>query len=1363
MSVVKTLNAMDGGASVDCEYLGPEQYLRDEFEVRSMRERAYDENARHLARLVLDCDERTATIADAIGLVRLLQCALLSAFAGFGRLYAAITTSARGGFHLHFPDVIFTVHPLHRAEAQTPLAVHNLLRWMRRTANAMFVAPPTDFSTVATAEPPKLRVDVDEAPLNNGVRCRIFGTLRTDLTDVAPADTQHNVVAVVDEGGKVHRMSDPHTAAHWWQRVPSAPLTLGSLSVRPNAAQVARFMCDPLAASLHMVRGSPSYAFKGAPPCELETALTGEELAALFFPTHEQPHLIAEQIALRFVNANMALAVCRRTPGDGIDCAVCRRRGAACGGTELRSLVRWHPCGARERAGDIWQCCDAAPDLIESVTRSDCRVLIDEWRVRQLPLIRLPFGTAAPQPAEANLLAMPLLQTVYERGFELGDGTRTHTAADAARFDFSALLRAMAAAEGVSLGGIAPAAIRTMPTVQRTRDYTPSKSDVGESLKPRVSAEFADELRDAAQSSDLALMSIRAPPGYGKTYLLKEMICRYVNAHKDGGPLLVLMVTALRNVNSKLRADVTTELKSARLRASVSFYADDARGEDKWWQPSRGPYDAIVRITSCNAIVRSVRGGVRPHLLLIDESEHSVAYSATAGTLGGTLYHGRAAPLHEDVCLSLWCAGAKTRWAVVMLDRDAGFNSRLCAANMALQCVIGAHHVGRPLARTITHRELQLAVRIPRAYVMLPAGDEDVLLALLLQIVVSERKRVIVADMSAQHAKLLCRKLRHAIADEHWPDGQYPNVGLLHAKLDKQFLNQVASDPLRYCTEQHIDVLIHTPVLTRSSSLDTPYFDYNVIVLRPNTDWNEGAQGESRQRLTLSQLATGVRTTYVQFASSMLSPPELVRYFADVTVGVALYACNERLLQQHRERDTEAWGQVLRSLHAVQYDAIDGRPYIEPNSRMAFTAVINIARQWLARLLHFRVFLQECRDDAVRVSDIAADKLAELRQSASVLDEPDSHRMAQLYDELCNAPLQEYGDKQYDRKVAGLCALGLRGPVVANRYHDDDDDDDDNERQPALACVPSAADAPKSPTFMQHLIEGRSIEHDMQTLHAFLTHQGDDAVDLVAALKRTCDKTAVWAKVRWHTVDRQVQTPMEATERISTVTEVLLVIAILRALQITDVHQLVPRDNGRHRCPFKAARFADRCTVRDPWPPHNLIAGSELRTRLVERAPQLKLKYRAYGDFDSPGQKRLGALLRSIVNNVLGCQLVGKRGRVDARQLQFKAAMMAAWAHRRQLTLAPPLVVWLTSLGDIWQPIFDTERQQAYKPFTPFTHVAHTHLIQRELAKHAPSPTDLPPPLPRNKRARNTSSPADADSSDDDFDASSDNSDDNDQ
>jgi hypothetical protein len=1031
--VVKTLNAMSGGTSIDGEFLSPDEYLEREFEPKSTAGPAFDENTRHLARLVLDCDERSATVGDVVNFVWLVQCALRSAFAGFGRLYAVLTTSRRGGFHIHFPDVVFAVHPLQRVagDVQMPLVVYNLLRWMRCQAGAMFATPPSDPQAAAKGEPHTLRVDVDALPLSSGVRCRIFGTERTDLADVEPADTRHSVVAVVDESGTVHRMSDPNNAASWWQQLRSAavpPLTLGSLSVRPNSAQVARFMLDPVANRLRMVRGAPLFVFNEAKPCELEcAALAGEELAALFFPTHEQPHLIAGLVELRFVSANMALAVCRREPGDGIDCVVCRLRGAACGGTQLRSLVRWHPFGGKARAGDIWQCCDAAPDLVESVTRPDCRVLVDEWRVRSFPLVRLPFGTAAPRAlAVEHVTSLPLLPTVYERGFELGGGVRTHTAADAdASVEFVDLVRSMAAAESVSLSGAESALIRSVPMVERAYEYTPSLDDPDEERKPRVAAVFADQIQPRCDG-DLVLTSIRAPPGYGKTYLLKELICSYFAKYRKGSlgrPLLVLMVTALRNVNVKLRVDVSEQLQRAGLRASVSFYADDSGRvrDDKWWQPSLGgPFDVLVRITSCNSIVRSVQSGVRPHLLLIDESEHAVAYSATAGTLGGTVYHGRVAPLHEEVCQALWSAAAKTRFEVVLVDRDAGFNARLCAASVALQCVIQARQRGRTFARSLSYRDLRLTVRIPRSYVVLPAGDDDVLLALLRELVIDKGERVIVADMSAKHAKDLDRRLRSAIADEHQPDGPYPNVGLLHGKLDKNFLNFVASDPLRYCTRELIAALIHTPVLSRGSSLDVPYFDCNVLVARACASRNEAAQGEDRQRLTRSQLETGMRTTYIQFSRSMMTSPELVHYFADVTLGVALYACNERLLQQHREADSvpSAMVHALQSLRAVQYDATDGRPYIELSSRIAITALINIAREWLARQLHYHVFLQECRDDGATVSDLPDAQLAVLRESASRQGDADSNRKAVVYDELCKAPLNERDDV----KIAGLCA-----------------------------------------------------------------------------------------------------------------------------------------------------------------------------------------------------------------------------------------------------------------------------------------------------------------------------------------------------
>jgi hypothetical protein len=90
------------------------------------------------------------------------------------------------------------------------------------------------------------------------------------------------------------------------------------------------------------------------------------------------------------------------------------------------------------------------------------------------------------------------------------------------------------------------------------------------------------------------------------------------------------------------------------------------------------------------------------------------------------------------------------------------------------------------------------------------------------------------------------------------------------------------------------------------------------------------------------------------------------------------------------------------------------------------------------------------------------------------------------------------------------------------------------------------------------------------------------------------------------------------------------------------------------------ANFDNDCSVRSPWPPHALITAKQLVAELVTRVPQLKAEYRVYQDLRSGAH-----ILRSIVNNVLGCELIGKRGRVQADHLHYKAALMASGAQAR--------------------------------------------------------------------------------------------------
>jgi hypothetical protein len=138
---------------------------------------------------------------------------------------------------------------------------------------------------------------------------------------------------------------------------------------------------------------------------------------------------------------------------------------------------------------------------------------------RKHEVVRLPCGTAASRAPVEHVTSLPLLHTVYERGFELGGGVRTHTAADADPLvEFVGLVRSMAAVESVPLSGAELALISAVPTA-------PSKDDPDGTRKPRVAEIFDDEVQPQCDGG-LALTSIRAPPGSGKTYLLKKLICR---------------------------------------------------------------------------------------------------------------------------------------------------------------------------------------------------------------------------------------------------------------------------------------------------------------------------------------------------------------------------------------------------------------------------------------------------------------------------------------------------------------------------------------------------------------------------------------------------------------------------------------------------------------------------------------------------------------------------------------------------------------------------------------------------------------------------------------------------------------------
>jgi hypothetical protein len=437
-----------------------------------------------------------------------------------------------------------------------------------------------------------------------------------------------------------------------------------------------------------------------------------------------------------------------------------------------------------------------------------------------------------------------------------------------------------------------------------------------------------------------------------------------------------------------------------------------------------------------------------------------------------------------------------------------------------------------------------------------------------------------------------------------------------------------------------------------------------------------------------------------------------------------------------------------------------GRPYLNANSPLAWNALLNIARGFVGRKLHYAVFRQDAADSGAvftKMRDFNAPLHKRLLENAkSMTPVNQTHK----YELLCSAPLRDArDDRDRHMKIDMLKVLGL---VVDDDddvdddnddNDDDDDDDDDNDdndddnddnddndeqeedeeedaehvERDLPSCVPALDRVPSSPTLMFSLLDSGDAAALMERLHMFLMHQSDDVNVLCGGVQATYERISRGEReIQLHHVSDKLQS---GTRSLSAVTQVLLTVAILRVFGIDAVHQ--------HRRVGKSGRFAHDWTpssfdaereVCDPWSPHQTMSADEFGDALLRRVAELKRDYRMCRGVRKPAspadssdikRKSLCAIGRSIVNEVLGCNVIANDGAVRSVYLHYKAALLPYWARARRAELSDDVYAWLDSIGDVWARVFEQEEQVrgVKKPIRPFTHPAHARSVQTSLAK----------------------------------------------
>lgn len=835
--------------------------------------------------------------------------------------------------------------------------------------------------------------------------------------------------------------------------------------------------------------------------------------------------------------------------------------------------------------------------------------------------------------------------------------------------------------------------------------------------------------------SPLLAFLIRAPPGGGKTYMFTEQIINCALEHRRrrrGRPCLVLCCAAMRNVNERIDADFRARLlemaESHKLKCSVSYYDSDFAAQASFWTlHDSDAYDLVVRITSLNTLERSVvrdDGAIalRPDLLLIDESEQAVEYAATSPMLSGQTFHGVMQPVHEQVWRWLVGVAARTRTALMLADRDAGMTSRLFVSDVVCHMERVARSHGRPLSRRVDVRPLELRIRSPRAYKMLPASDHAYASAVLRHHVLERGERVIVAGTSVPNLELHHRMLMAAIeSDPRVLDGSLrkPVVVLVHADSDRLMLKQISKDPLRYCREHHVDVLMHSTVLGRGTSIDKLYFHVSMVLAHPHTDWATVVQAANRQRHLVAEgdeEGGGVRYAYLMFRASMtrVEPLLATAFFAPLTLGAAAYACSTRLLQQHaaagRHRSrSEQMSRRTAAYVAVAHDVEDGRPFLNRQVPLATVALFCMARNATAREVHYPTFLQETRDEEIAVEPLSVADPALHRWVEGHKIDISQFEMQLAYEKLSATT---------DDNAGKRAALASAGYGRARRG-----EEEDSEPPPPPPCVPLLADASRSPTLMS-VLRAKECQQSRRLVYLYLVQQecgdGADSLDdesldefgmeagcnqrgvapvagdggaMAAALERMARIDNGGVVSRLNEVNECIQLPFD--RRAPLELELRIVTGALKLSGVAHAHKH-PMHGSRYRrdFSFQAAGVA----VPHPFDPeHGEVEGEAFVAALVERLPALARTHRVFAGItvpdlvSSPNLRlaRIHNLLKAVINRLLGSSVIGTDHRVQSDRLEYRVALLPLWLAKHGVDVPAAVARYFAALGEPWREVLD--------------------------------------------------------------------------
>ena len=882
---------------------------------------ALDERAPHFARLALDLD-RYASVRDVVEYVRLVQDTLRAQFANYGSLVACVMyCHANGHAHIVFPDVVWAVGEECVAArvlrgsvpVRLPRTLNELLEAVRRSAAAVF-CPLLRAASNAAGGAPFVRTEPDVAALA-GARLRVAGSQRGAHYD---ADAVYRVEAIVSDAGRMLTLDDieademPADRRQWWRQLgarsgaadPDAFVrSAAPLSVFPSAAQWRRIMRAPAASVLRMTSLEDAAASSGG-----GASASSDVVAELLFGDGDGDDdddddddamleddvstlspFVASQVRVVHADRVSCVAHLARARGDGVECGPCSAAGRLCGASQpLCALLRVYP----NDRGVVWHYCAESHGI---VLARRCVAVPVQWLVTAAAAVAsLDSALAAPLPPSASIWSLPLLPLVYRFGLRNADGAQLcDVAALDRQHSIGWFMRALASASndgrGVRVSEDELRRVSELAARVEVRDYDASVREPG---KPYMSDVFANEVEaiaDAvcakpARAGDQRPLVVRiyaTEPGHGKTTCLAAQVVavlRRVRTCRHKRPLMILCVFSRCNIGRQLHKDVSTALAKAGLVpcCRLSYYADEKGAE---WRAvfddacdaynrcdgesavtdERPRVEAIVRfacVDSLHASVMRPAGAAVPFdVVLIDESEAMQQHLFTSSTMSRPGCHEQA---HAAMLQALSRAHF---WG--LYDRGAGLATRAFVAHALLDSVGRAHRSRQAeWRRDASVQQVELRVRSKRRVVeMTDAAVGDGVLAAL---AVEQRKRVIVLDTSIQSAKRRYALLQRAIARyaKRAPPGwRAPRVALMDGETAETERTKLAADPLGYLTENDIDVLIHTGVFGRASSINEAYFDVSLVFAHAHTDYDEVRQGQERARLLKPQAESGERVS----------------------------------------------------------------------------------------------------------------------------------------------------------------------------------------------------------------------------------------------------------------------------------------------------------------------------------------------------------------------------------------------------------------------------------------------------------------------------------------------------------------------